>query len=307
MEKVTKTRRFVRESFATFRASSSLTNRKASPINLLTRCTSVADIKPFKWEVYSLSLREFHRRFSVSHRHRHDRRCVSQRCVFDRLRLAVSPRPIHCGSPRIGTRGLNREELPVPVYIYFIDLDIRLSRINTSDVEWNETRRSIHPRSTQPRNRRRVCSCFRFSFFTRSTRLLAREIARNNRGPLLLLLRFTSRIKERETEREREKERARVRPQRNVSNVISPIMFTHTYSSPLVSLSLSLSISLYLSLSLSLSVHVARTAKKALRAIPFSRIHNAARRLTRKLVPISSSRTGSRFSSVRKDPTIPYI
>ena len=305
MEKVTKTRRFVRESFATFRASSSLTNRKASPINLLTRCTSVADIKPFKWEVYSLSLREFHRRFSVSHRHRHDRRCVSQRCVFDRLRLAVSPRPIHCGSPRIGTRGLNREELLVPVYIYFIDLDIRLSRINTSDVEWNETRRSIHPRSTQPRNRRRVCSCFRFSFFTRSTRLLAREIARNNRGPLLLLLRFTSRIKERETEREREKERARVRPQRNVSNVISPIMFTHTYSSPLVSLSLS--ISLYLSISLSLSVHVARTAKKALRAIPFSRIHNAARRLTRKLVPISSSRTGSRFSSVRKDPTIPYI
>ena len=307
MEKVTKTRRFVRESFATFRASSSLTNRKASSINLLTRCTSVADIKPFKWEVYSLSLREFHRRFSVSHRHRHDRRCVSQRCVFDRLRLAVSPRPIHCGSPRIGTRGLNREELLVPVYIYFIDLDIRLSRINTSDVEWNETRRSIHPRSTQPRNRRRVCSCFRFSFFTRSTRLLAREIARNNRGPLLLLLRFTSRIKERETEREREKERARVRPQRNVSNVISAIMFTHTYSSPLVSLSLSLSISLYLSLSLSLSVHVARTAKKALRAIPFSRIHNAARRLTRKLVPISSSRTGSRFSSVRKDPTIPYI
>lgn len=156
---------------------------------------------------------------------------------------------------------------------------------------WNGTKRAIDPRSTQPRNRRRVCSCFRFSFFARSTRLLAREIARNNRGPLLLLLRFTSRIKR------KKKERARVPPQRNVSNVISPIMFTHTYSSPLVSLSLSHS----------LSVHVARTAKKALRAIPFSRIHNAARRLTRKLVPISSSRTGSRFSSVRKDPAIPYI
>ena len=252
MEKVTKTRRFVRESFATFRASSSLTNRKASPINLLTRCTSVADIKPFKWEVYSLSLREFHRRFSVSHRHRHDRRCVSQRCVFDRLRLAVSPRPIHCGSPRIGTRGLNREELPVPVYIYFIDLDIRLSRINTSDVEWNETRRSIHPRSTQPRNRRRVCSCFRFSFFTRSTRLLAREIARNNRGPLLLLLRFTSRIKERETERERERKRARASSsaEERIERYFSHYVYTHLFFSARLSLSLHLSLSIYLSLSL---------------------------------------------------------
>ena len=253
MEKVTKTRRFVRESFATFRASSSLTNRKASPINLLTRCTSVADIKPFKWEVYSLSLREFHRRFSVSHRHRHDRRCVSQRCVFDRLRLAVSPRPIHCGSPRIGTRGLNREELPVPVYIYFIDLDIRLSRINTSDVEWNETRRSIHPRSTQPRNRRRVCSCFRFSFFTRSTRLLAREIARNNRGPLLLLLRFTSRIKERETERERERKRARASSsaEERIERYFSHYVYTHLFFSARLSLSLSLHLSLSISLSLS--------------------------------------------------------
>lgn len=53
MGKVTKMRRF--EGKFRNRASSSLTNRKPLSINLLTRCTFAADIKPFKWEVILIS------------------------------------------------------------------------------------------------------------------------------------------------------------------------------------------------------------------------------------------------------------
>ena len=75
-------------------------------------------------------------------------------------------------------------------------------------------------------------------------------------------------------------------------DVISAIMFTHTYSSGVRALFLSLCLRGY-------------TAAEALRAIPFSRIHTARRRSTRKLVSRSSLKTGSRFSSVRKDPSLP--
>ena len=129
-----------------------------------------------------------------------------------------------------------------------------------------------------------ITFALRFLFSRESTRLLAREIA----------VRHKSLREANKNEREFLRQVSALPPRRYFCHYV----YTHVFFGPLS-----------LSLSLSLSVHVVTTAEEALRTIPFSRIHTTRRRRrrrsTRKLVSRSSSKTGSRFSSVRKDPSLP--
>lgn len=165
----------------------------ASSINLLT---FVADIKLFKWEVILISEEEFHRRFSD---------------VFRALASATigSPSPIRIACVR--------KQLRTGLYTLYRYL--RYSFIPNKYAFANGTKRcSDHHRSLEiERSAFAHVPLFFFHAINATTRTWNRS--RTTVGPPSLLLRFTSRIKN----------RARAPPPRGIGRYFCHYVYTHLF------------------------------------------------------------------------------